>query len=96
MADQHDLFGNASPQGDLFGDSEPERRVWKPDPDKVRARLERILAEARAADRLPWTPSQTRLFQKIFPDMTEYLPQEEAAQYRFQFDEEMRRLEQAA
>jgi hypothetical protein len=96
MANQQDLFGNSSPQGDLFGESEPARRVWKPDPDKVRARLERILAEARAAERLPWTPSQKRLFQKIFPDMTEYLPEEEAAQYRFQFETEMKRFEDAA
>ena len=96
MADQSNLFGETPPQGDLFGDGEPERRIWKPDPDKVRRRLERILAEARAADTLPWTPSQKRLFEKIFPDMTEYLPEEEAAQYRFAFEEELRRFEDAA
>jgi hypothetical protein len=35
-------------QPDLFGPA-PAAPAWTPDPDKVRRRLERILAEARAA-----------------------------------------------
>ena len=87
--DQPDLFG--APQGDLFG-TEPAQPVWKPDPDKVRRRLERILAEARAAETMPWDWSQRSLFKKIFPDMANLLPEEEAKQYCFQFEQEWERL----
>ena len=38
---QSDFFG-AEEQPDLFGDSRPP--VYRPDPDKVRARLYKILA----------------------------------------------------
>ena len=86
---QPDLFG--TPQGDLFG-SEPTQAVWKPDPDKVRRRLERILAEARAAQTMPWDWSQRSLFKKIFPDMANLLPEDEAKQYVFQFEQEWQRL----
>ena len=79
-----------SPQPDLFGSPEPPR--WQPDPDKVRRRLERILAEARAADTMPWQKSQQNLYRKIFPDMAGLLPADEAAQYCFQFEQEWERL----
>jgi hypothetical protein len=84
-----DLFGAAQP--DLFGPA-PVQPVWTPDPDKVRRRLERILAEARAAETMPWDWSQRSLFKKIFPDMANLLPEEEARQYCLQFDEEWERL----
>lgn len=88
-ANQPDLFG--TPQGDLFG-AAPAQPVWTPDPDKVRRRLERILAEARAADTMPWDWSKRSLFKKIFPDMANLLPNEEAKQYCIQFDQEWERL----
>ena len=86
---QPDMFG--APQGDLFG-AEPAQPVWTPDPDKVRRRLERILAEARAAETMPWDRSQRNLFKKIFPDMANLLPEDEAKQYCFQFEQEWQRL----
>jgi hypothetical protein len=47
---QSDLFVTES-QSDLFGaDAGP---AYRPDPDKVRARLRKILAEARAAQTSP-------------------------------------------
>lgn len=89
-----DLFGDAGSQGDLFGDL-PAEPVWKPDPDKVRRRLERILAEARAASTMPWDWSEQSLYQTIFPQMAGLLPEEEAARYRFRFEQEWERLKAA-
>lgn len=90
-------------QPDLFGDSQSELfaadaapAVYRPDPDRVRARLRRILAEARAAQTLPWDRSRAELYRLIVPQMSLSLPEEEAAQWRFDFEAEMARFEDAA
>lgn len=90
---QRDLF-RADKQPDLFGNSRPHS--YRPDPDKVRARLYKILAEARAARRLPWEPTRTSLYRTIFPQMTLWLPADEGAQLRLEFETELARLEKAA
>jgi len=92
-----------SPQQDLFEDeSQPELfdpdaapPAYRPDPDEVRARLHRILAEARAAENLPWDQDRLLVYRTIFPKMAGWLPEEEAAQLRFDFDTEMARLKAA-
>lgn len=89
---QPDMFAEQA-QSDLFGtDAEP---VYRPDPDKVRARLHRILAEARAAEKFPWEPTRVSLYRTIFPQMSLWLPEEESAQLRFAFESELARLEAA-
>jgi len=86
-------FFDDETQADLFGaDAAP---AYKPDPDKVRARLNRILAEARASETLPWEPPRVSLYRTIFPQMTLWLPEDEGAQLRFEFEEELERLEAA-
>jgi hypothetical protein len=65
------------------------------DPDKVRARLHKILAEARAAETIPWGPGRASLYRTIFPQMTQFLPEEEGAQLRFEFAAELERLKAA-
>lgn len=87
-----DLFETAA-QPDLFG--APAAPAYRPDPDKVRSRLRRILAAARAAQKFPWEPTTVSLYRTIFPQMTLWLPEEEAAQFRFEFEAEMARLEAA-
>jgi hypothetical protein len=81
-------------ESDLFGEdtATPEYRA---DPDSVRAELYKILAEARAAQKLPWEPKTALLYRTIFPQMTNWLPDEEGAQLRFEFEAEIRRLEAA-
>ena len=91
--DQPDLFGTQT-QDDLFDEDAPERQ-YRADPDKVRAELQKILAEARAAQKLPWEPKTVRLYRTIFPQMTNWLPDEEGAQLRFEFEIEIKRLEAA-
>lgn len=90
---QQDLFGTDS-QTDLF-DADAAPPAYRPDLDQVRARLHKILAEARAAEKLPWEPDKVLLYRTIFPHMTSWLPDEEAAQLRFEFDTEMTRLKAA-
>ena len=54
-----------------------------------------ILAEARSAETLPWDSARISLYRTIFPQMTLWLPDEEGAQLRFEFEEELERLEAA-
>lgn len=89
-------------QPDLFQiDVQPElledqpTQAFRPDPDSVRMRLHNILAEARAANVLPWEHSKVSLYRTIFPQMSQWLPDEEAAQLRFEFETEMERLNAA-
>ena len=90
---QPDLF-RIETQSDLFvADAAPP--VYRPDPDKVRARLHKILAEARAAQKLPWEPTRVSLYRTIFPQMSFSLPEEEGSKLRFEFEVEMARLEAA-
>jgi hypothetical protein len=89
---QRDLFRDA--QSDLFDEDAPTPE-YRADPDEVRAELCQILAEARAAQTLPWEPSRVSLYRTIFPQMTLWLPEEEAAQLRFEFETELERLKAA-
>lgn len=91
-SDQTDLFATQE-QADLFGAE--EAADYRPDPDTVRAQLQNILAQARAAETLPWKPRQVLLYRTIFPQMTNWLPDEEGAQLCFDFETELARLEAA-
>ncbi|MGD0763053.1 MAG: hypothetical protein ABR929_07665 [Roseiarcus sp.] len=89
-------------QLDLFDESEPElpglegtAAVYRADPDEVRTELLRVLAEARAAQSFPWDARRTLYWRTVFPQMTNWLPDDEAAQLRFAFEAEIRRLEAA-
>jgi hypothetical protein len=84
-------FDDARVQPGLFGDALPP--AYRPDPDEVRAKLHQILAEARAAEKLP--PRTVSLYRAIVPQMTTWLPEEEGAQLRFAFETELKRLEAA-
>lgn len=94
---QTDLFG--APQPDLFA-NEPApvraQRSYEPSHDQVRAHLEHILTQARAASTLPWDARKTGFYKAVVPQMTLWLPDEEAAQWRLDFDREIERLEAAA
>lgn len=89
---QPDLF-TTDAQTDLFGAA--PMPSYRPDPDKVRARLHKILGEARAARVVPWEPTRLSLYRTIFPQMTLWLPEDEAKQLRFDFAAEIARLEAA-
>jgi hypothetical protein len=65
---QNDLF-QTDDQSELFGENSPTPE-FRPDPDTVRSELYQILAEARAAQKLPWEPKTVLLYRTIFPQMT--------------------------
>ncbi len=85
---QLDLFGADEP--DLFDEDTPPV-YYHGDPDRVRARLHRLIAEARAARTVPWD-DDVRLYRKIVPQMVLWLPEAEGKQLCFDFEEEIRRL----
>lgn len=90
---QQDFFQTPR-QNDLFsGDKRQEN--YNADPERVRQRLHRIIAEAKAADSLPWDAQRLRYLRTVVPQMSLWLPESEAAQLRFEFAEEVKRLELA-
>jgi len=89
---QGDLFGHDE-QSELFDDQPTP--VYRADPDEVREELHRLLAQARAAQTMPWDTRRVELYRTIFPQMTNWLPKEEGAQLRFEFETELARLEAA-
>ena len=89
-----DLFGDRQP--DLFATEPAQPAVYRGDPDRVRARLERILGQARAAAAMPWDRQTARLYATIVPQMTLWLPDAEAARWRLDFANEMTRFEAGA
>jgi hypothetical protein len=88
-------------QLNLFGESQPDlpgmegTAIYRADPDEVRAELLRVLAKARAAQSFPWDARRALYWRTVFPQMTNWLPDEEGAQLRFEFETEIRRLEAA-
>ena len=69
--------------------------VYVADPEVVRGELLAALAELRAAQSFPWDARRTLYWRTVFPQMTNWLPDEEAAQLRFEFETEIRRLDAA-
>lgn len=91
---QSDLFG--LPQPDLFADGpDPIRPApcYAPDPDQVRGHLDHILTQARTASALPWDARKTGFYKQVVPQMTRWLPEDEAARWRGAFAREIERLE---
>ena len=88
-------------QLNLFGETEPElpgaeeTAALQVDPDKVRAELLRVPAEIRGAQTAPWDARRTLYWRTVFPQMTNWLPDEEGAQLRLAFEAEIRRLDAA-
>ena len=91
---QHDFY-QAPPQHDLFA-SEKRQESYAADPQRVRERLHRLIVEARSAESLPWDAQRLRYLRTVVPQMSLWLPEEEAAQLRFEFEEEVKRLELVA
>jgi hypothetical protein len=89
-------------QLELFGESQPElpgieetAAVYRADPDEVRSELLRVLAKVRVAASFPWDARRTLYWRTVLPQMTNWLPDDEGARLRFEFETEIRRLEAA-
>ncbi|WP_310467945.1 hypothetical protein [Sphingomonas sp.] len=91
MTDEPDLFG-PSQLGLGLEDTRPD--PTKVDPEEVRAELLALLALARSArDEAPWDRRTHRYHQVVFPQMANWLPDDEAEQLRFEFARELERIE---
>jgi len=101
MSGTGDLFGHTPLQASLFGDAAdripdpPAATSYLPDPSDIRRRLHAVLATAREAEHMPWEPRKARMWQAVFPQMANWLPEEEADQLRFEFAQEIERLKAA-
>jgi hypothetical protein len=80
-------------QADLFGAPPPQS--YAPSLETVRKEVHRVLGQAKSATVMPWPSEKLRYWRTVFPQMTNWLPPEEAAQLRFEFEEELRRLDAA-
>jgi hypothetical protein len=84
-------------QGDLFASYRPEPRKYKVDPAKIRRKLLAMLADLRSSeDGSPWPYETTRLNKVIFPQMANWLPEEERERLRAEFRAELERLNLAS
>ena len=88
-----DLFHHDEQPRLELGDS-PRRQSADFDPDEVREEMEIMLAAARSvtADSL-WDARTFKYNSLVFPQMARWLPDEEAAQYCFDFAREIERIE---
>lgn len=94
-----DLFGNG--QMSLFGAAEnliphPEQPSAEPNLERVRAKLYALLETAKNAERMPWDARKAGMWQIVFPQMANWLPEAERDQLRFEFAVEFERLTLAA
>lgn len=96
MVQQSDLFGRTPPQGELFSAANAPPRVAPVTPESVREKMLAMLAQLRAAEHMPWPERKVRINEVVFPQMANWLPDDEADQLRFQFAREIERLRQAA
>ena len=85
-----DLFGPAR-QADLFGEAATPVD-YRPKPEHIRMKMTALLSKARAAKTMPWDETQARYWQTVFPQMANWLPDEEARQLRLDFAAELERL----
>lgn len=89
-----DIYGLAPRQHDMFASPEPTLDAPMT-PDDIRRELERVLAQLRAADAVPWPPRQALETVNMFPALAAELPADEAARLNAAFDGEMARLRSA-
>lgn len=91
---QPDLF-DSDDQPELFAEDMP-RVIYRADPVKVRLKMHAVLDQLKRASSMPWDSREQRYHQTVFPQMSRWLPDEEASQLRFEFEAEWQRLQAAA
>jgi hypothetical protein len=96
-ADQPDMFGHTPPQAEMFVD---EQAIYdapkKLTADDIRQEMLALLAKARAAETMPWSPRELRTHTVLFPEMARWLAAEEGEQLLMEFMTEIERLRKAA
>lgn len=92
---QKDMFGHTRQQSEMFDepDSPPPKRLTAAD---IRQEMLTLLAKARAAKSMPWSPRELRTHTVLFPEMARWLPPDEGEQLLLEFETEIERLKKAA
>lgn len=91
MTDQGDFFGPAQ-LGLGLEDTRPDPAQI--DPQEVREELNAVLAAAKAARVVaPWDERTHRYHKVVFPQMANWLPEDERNQLCFEFAKEVARIE---
>lgn len=85
MSEQPDLFGPPAPPK-----AEPYR--VQVNVERVRGRLMSALEELRGATELPWDDRDLLYHRTVFPQMSNWLPREEAAAICAEFNAHLKRL----
>lgn len=89
-----DLFRTEPEQLGLGLEDTAKRKSEWPDPAEIRQEMLATLAIARRAlDACPWDERTFKYHKKVFPQMANWLPDDEAAQLRFEFAQEVARIE---
>ena len=89
-----DIFCNSDPQLGLDLGDAPARAPYRPDQQEIREELTAILLIARRAlDACPWDARTFNYHKVVFPQMANWLPEEERDQLRFEFAREVARIE---
>ena len=81
-------------QGSLFGDGlmAAPARVSAPDPQVIRGRLGKLLETLRESESMPLSDKDLRMWRTVVPNMTRWLPDNEAEAIRSEFAHQMQRL----
>lgn len=67
---------------------------FEPDREEVRRELQVVLNEARSAlTECPWDERTLQYHKVVFPQMANWLPEDERDQLRFEFAKEIERIE---
>ncbi|HEX4159206.1 MAG TPA: hypothetical protein VHY79_12075 [Rhizomicrobium sp.] len=89
LCSQRDLF-QPDPEPALF--EEQACFDGRVDPERIRLQLRSLLETARKAETMPWPERDARMWWITFPQLTNWLPPDEAHRLRLEFAQEMQRL----
>ncbi|MFE0757716.1 hypothetical protein ACFW16_27395 [Inquilinus sp. NPDC058860] len=74
-------------QLDMFAGEAPAQASSAADPDRVRRKLDALLSEAREAGTHGLPQARRRLIETVVPQMTRWLPEDEAERLKRAFGE---------
>lgn len=72
-------------QLDMFGETTQPEVSARVDPERVRRKLDAMLAEARSAGAMGLPQARRRLMETVVPQMVHWLPEDEAQSIRDAF-----------
>lgn len=84
-----------APQPSLFDTAAPRQITPPADPVFARRQLIAVLRTLHAAEVMPWPDFETRKWERLFPQLAEALPKDEAERLAEEFHRHLDRLSDA-